>query len=172
MEIRKSLRCPDCAKRYDADLMGDPIICPHCNHRLRRIDQVSELLEEWYYPRRWQKAVERPRARYLVERLWQQQFEPQGLYGNLAPGETNFEVFTYTVTSVVVQGIEAGWVRLDLPEDPLANDPVYRLQILDLDRFTTEMEKALPDVKWDEDIEVIDTAPAGNVPAEEEPATS
>jgi DNA-directed RNA polymerase subunit RPC12/RpoP len=157
VEIRKSLRCPNCGKKYDADLMVDAITCPHCNHRLPKIDQVTELLEEWYYPRRWIKAVERPRARFLIERLWQQQFEPKNLYESLAPRDTNFEVFCYTVTGVVIKGIEAGWVKLDLPEDPLVDDPIYRLQILDLERFTEMMEKAMPDVNWDEDIDVVDT---------------
>lgn len=157
MGISKNLRCPDCGKTYEADLVAEAIVCPHCNHRLSRIDQVTELLEEWYYPRRWLRDVPRPKARWLIERLWQQQFDPNTLYQNLSPAETNFEVFCYTVTGVVIKGIEAGWARLDLPEDPMVDDPIYKLHILDRERFTEEMEKALPDVNWDEDIEIMDT---------------
>lgn len=158
MDIRKNVRCPECGKAYEANLVADTILCPHCNHHLSRVDQVSALLDEWYYPRRWYRDIERPRVRLLVERLWQQQFNPQELYENLSPKETNFEVFCYTVTSVVIKGIEAGWAKLSLPDDPMADDPIYRLEIVDLDRFTAEMEKAMPDVNWDEDIEVVDTS--------------
>lgn len=156
MDIRKNLRCPDCSKTFEANLTADSVVCSHCQHRLSRVDQVQALLEEWYYPRRWQRDIERPRARFLIERLWQQQFNPNELYERLAPNSTNFEVFCYTVTRVTIKGIEAGWAKLDLPEDPLADDPVYKLQILDLERFTAEMETSLPDVNWDEDIEVAD----------------
>jgi len=168
VEIRKKLRCPDCGKRYEANLTADAVLCEHCQHRLSRVDQVQELLEEWYYPRRWYKSVERPRARFLIERLWQRQFNPQNLYESLSPKDTNFDVFCYTVTRVVIQGIEAGWARLDLPEDPMADDPVYKLQILDLERFTAAMETSLPDVDWDADIEVVDpsSAPAAVETAE------
>jgi endogenous inhibitor of DNA gyrase (YacG/DUF329 family) len=174
VEIRKSVRCPDCGKSYEANLTAETVVCPHCSHRLSRIDQVSQLLEEWYYPRRWIRAVERPRARFLIERLWQQQFEPQNLYQSLSPSETNFEVFCYNVTGVVIKGVEDGWARLDFPEDPMAEDPVYRLEIKDLERFSSEMEKAMPDVKWDEDIEIVATAPEpapADAPAEPDVAS-
>ena len=154
MEIPKNLRCPQCSQRYDANLMADAIVCPFCSHKLPRIDQVRELLEAWYYPRRWHAGVDHPRARFLVERLWQQQFEPQQLYQTLAPTSTNFEVFCFTVTNVVIDGVEKGWVRLDLPEDPLIEDPLYRLQITDMDKFTAAMEEAMPDVHWDADVDV------------------
>jgi hypothetical protein len=153
--MHKNLRCAECGERYDADLMADAVACPKCRHKLPRIDQVRELLDEWYYPRRWYKDVDRPRARFLVERLWQQQFEPQHLYQTLAPANTNFDVFCFTVTNIVINGVEQGWARLDLPENPLADDPVYRLQITDLDRFTAAMEEAMPDVHWDGDVEVV-----------------
>jgi len=156
LAVRKNLRCPSCGKSYEADLTAEAVVCPHCQHKLARLDQVQELLEEWYYPRRWLRHVERPRARFLLERLWQQQFNPQELYERLSPKDTNFEVFCYSVTRVVVKGIEQGWAKLELPADPLADDPVYKLQILDLERFTEEMERALPDVNWDEDIEVTE----------------
>lgn len=160
MAVRKNLRCPSCGKTFEADLKADAITCTHCQHKLSRVDQVQELLEEWYYPRRWMRDIERPRARFLIERLWQQQFEPHEMYERLAPSNTNFEVFCYSVTRVVISGIESGWAELSLPDDPMVNDPVYKLQILDLERFTDEMEKALPDVSWDEDIEVTETRTA------------
>ncbi len=170
MEMRKNLSCPQCGKSYEADLMAAAVLCPHCQHKVSRVDQAQRLLEEWYYPRRWQRDVDRPRTRFLIERLWQQQFEPQGLYASLGPKETNFDVFCFTVTSVVIKGIEDGWVRLDLPADPLADDPIYKLEILNLERFTAEMEKSLPDVNWDEDIEVSDATPAPGVTTSGAPA--
>jgi DNA-directed RNA polymerase subunit RPC12/RpoP len=160
VEIHKNLRCAKCGQRYDANLVADAIACPHCEHKLPRIDQVRELLEEWYYPRRWKKDIDHPRARFLVERLWQQQFDPQQLFQTLAPASTNYEVFCYAVTDVVIAGIEQGWVRLDLPQNPLADDPVHRLQMTDLDKFTAAMEEAMPDVHWDEDVDVLVPAAA------------
>ena len=159
MAIKKNLRCAQCGKTYEANLVAETINCPHCQHRLPRIDQVTSLLEEWYYPRRWYRNVDKPRARLLIERLWQQQFEAQSLYENLGPKETNFEVFCYTVTGIVINGIEDGWVKLTLPKDPMVDDPIYNLEITDLERFTAEMEKAMPDVNWDEDVEIVVNPP-------------
>jgi hypothetical protein len=160
--IKKNLRCAQCGKTYEADLTADVVKCLHCQRSLPRIDQVTALLDEWYYPRRWQRNVDRPRARLLVERLWQQQFEPQSLYENLAPKETNFEVFCYNVTGIVINGIQDGWIKLTLPKDPMADDPIYNLEISNLERFTTEMEKAMPDVNWDEDVEITVTPPTAS----------
>ena len=60
MEIHKTLSCPSCTTKYDADLMADIIRCPKCGHYLSRIDQVTALLDEWYYPRRWRRDIEPP----------------------------------------------------------------------------------------------------------------
>ncbi len=171
MGIKKNLRCAQCGKSYEADLTAETVSCPHCQHNLPRIDQVTSLLDEWYYPRRWQRNVDQPRARLLIERLWQQQFEPQGLYENLAPQETNYDVFCYTVTGLVIDGVQEGWVKLSLPKDPMVDDPIYNLEILDLERFTAEMEKAMPDVNWDEDVEVTVSTPdaPGDAPQQVEP---
>ena len=154
MDIRKNLNCQHCGRAFDADLMADSPKCSHCGAPLSRIEQVTELLDMWYYPRRWQRAIDRPSVAFLVERLWSQQFDPRKLYEGLAPSRTNFEVFCHTVTQVVMQGIRQGWVKLHLPDDPLADDPMYRLEFLDQERFADEMERALPDVSWEGQIEV------------------
>jgi hypothetical protein len=160
VEIHKNVRCPNCSKTYDADLMREMVICPNCDHRLSPVDQLAALLDEWYYPRRWRRDIEHPRARLLIETLWQQQFEPHHLYETLAPKKTNYEVFCYTVTNVVIRGLEGGWARLILPEDPMIDDPIYKLEIMDQNAFSGEMELLMPDVDWEENIEVTDTAAA------------
>jgi len=170
VEIHKNVRCPNCLQTYDANLMLEMVICPNpnCGHRLSPVDQLTALLEEWYYPRRWRKDTDRPRARLLIETLWQQQFEPQKLYETLAPAQTSYEVFCYTVTNVVIRGLEGGWARIVLPVDPMLDDPIYQLEIMNQDAFSGEMELAMPDVDWEENIDVIDPGPAKPEPA---PAT-
>jgi hypothetical protein len=58
------------------------------------------------------------------------------------------------VTRAIARGLDEGWMELDFPEDPLADDPVYKLDFKDSDRFAREMEALFPEVDWDETIEV------------------
>ena len=110
--------------------------------------------------------------RLLIERLWQQQFEPHKLYETLAPKSTNYETFCYNVTNVIIRGIEGGWARLELPPDPMVDDPIYRLQILDQGQFGAEMELNMGDVDWNEaiDVEVAEPVAPEPVVAEAPPA--
>lgn len=154
--------CPACSQPFTLATPGEPTRCPHCGKELGRIAQLSQCLEQWYSPRKFRVDVVRPSVHYLLERLWTADGQGERLYQGISPRYTNYDVFRNMVTRVVARGVDEGWVTLHFPEDPLAEDPVYRLEFKDSERFADEVAKLFPEVNWDETIEV----PAGDLPEE------
>jgi hypothetical protein len=136
--------------------------CPLCSETFTRIQQLDQLLEQWFYPRRWRADLHQPNPYYLLEKLWTANGQGETLYNGIAPAHANYDVFRHLVTRLVAQGVDEGWVELEFPDSPLDENPVYQLKFGDPDRFAKGVEKLFPEVDWDEQIEV----PAIEVEAE------
>lgn len=147
-------KCPSCGAEVTVSYPGETKSCPQCREPLRKIAQLDQLLERWFYPRRWRADLVRPSVPYLVEKLWTSNGQGERLYAGIAPHNTNYDIFRHLVTRVIVQGIDEGWVDLSFPTDPLAEDPQYALKIVDSETFASRVERLFPDVDWDETIEV------------------
>jgi hypothetical protein len=119
-----------------------------------RITQLDQLLDQWFYPRRWRADLHEPNPFYLLEKLWTANGQGETLYNGIAPAHANYDVFRHLVTRLVAQGVEEGWVELEFPDDPLDENPVYQLKFGDPDRFARGVERLFPEVDWDEQIEV------------------
>jgi hypothetical protein len=153
--------------------------CPLCGESFGRITQLDQLLDQWFYPRRWRADLHEPNPFYLLEKLWTANGQGETLYNGIAPAHANYDVFRHLVTRLVAQGVDEGWVELEFPDDPLEENPVYQLKFGDPDRFARGVERLFPEVDWDEQIEV--PAPEGSseglmpdvtasIATEEEPA--
>jgi hypothetical protein len=119
-----------------------------------RIQQLDQLLDQWFYPRRWRADLHEPNPYYLLEKLWTANGQGETLYNGIAPAHANYDVFRHLVTRLVAQGVDEGWVELEFPDDPLEENPVYQLKFGDPDRFARGVERLFPEVDWDEQIEV------------------
>ena len=116
--------------------------------------QLDQLLDQWFYPRRWRADLHEPNPFYLLEKLWTANGQGETLYNGIAPAHANYDVFRHLVTRLVAQGVDEGWVELEFPDDPLDENPVYQLKFGDPDRFARGVERLFPEVDWDEQIEV------------------
>jgi hypothetical protein len=116
--------------------------------------QLDQLLEQWFYPRRWRADLHEPNPYYLLEKLWTANGQGETLYNGIAPQYANYDVFRNLVTRLVARGVDEGWVELEFPDDPLEENPVYQLKFSDADRFARGVEQLFPEVNWDEQIEV------------------
>jgi predicted RNA-binding Zn-ribbon protein involved in translation (DUF1610 family) len=168
---RKSIEftCTSCRKAFESAEYGTPLPCPHCGESLGRIAQLDQLLDQWFYPRRWRADLHEPNPYYLLEKLWTANGQGETLYQGISPQYANYDVFRNLVTRLVAKGVDEGWIELEFPDDPLDENPVYQLKFTDADRFARGVEQLFPEVDWDEQIEVPAAAPAQQVA---EPATS
>jgi DNA-directed RNA polymerase subunit RPC12/RpoP len=147
-------KCQSCRKTFESTEWGTAISCPDCGERLSRIMQLDQLLEQWFYPRRWRADLHEPNPYYLLEKLWTANGQGETLYNGIAPQYANYDVFRNLVTRLVARGVDEGWVELEFPDDPLEENPVYQLKFSDADRFARGVEQLFPEVNWDEQIEV------------------
>jgi hypothetical protein len=152
--------CQNCRKTFESSEFGSPLPCPHCGERLGLIHQLGQLLEQWFYPRRWRADLHEPNPYYLLEKLWTANGQGVTLYEGIAPRYANYDVFRNLVTRLVARGVDEGWIELEFPEDPLEENPVYQLKFNDPDRFAQGVEGLFPEVDWDEQIEVPAAAAA------------
>lgn len=146
--------CPSCRKNFEGTDWGTVFPCPHCGENVTRIQQLDQLLDQWFYPRRWRADLHEPNPFYLLEKLWTANGQGETLYNGIAPAHANYDVFRHLVTRLVAQGVDEGWVELEFPDDPLDENPVYQLKFGDPDRFARGVERLFPEVDWDEQIEV------------------
>ncbi len=146
--------CRNCRRAFESADYGSPLPCPHCGEQLTRINQLDQLLDQWFYPRRWRADLHQPNPYYLLEKLWTANGQGETLYTGIAPEHANYDVFRHLVTRLVAKGVDEGWVELTFPDDPTEENPVYELKFSDPDRFAREVERLFPEVNWDEQIEV------------------
>jgi len=148
------LQCPACGTSFAPQQLGQPQACPHCGERLGRLAQLDQCLRRWYAPRRWRVDIQQPNVYFLIEKLWTASGQGERLYQAISPRYANFDIFRHMVTRKIAEGVEQGWVGLSFPEDPLAEDPVYRLEFGDPERFASEVERLFPEVDWAAPVEV------------------
>ena len=152
--------CRNCRRAFASAQFGQPLPCPHCGDRLGLLAQLDELLEQWFYPRRWRADLHEPNPYYLLEKLWTANGQGVTLYAGIAAQQANYDVFRNLVTRLVGRGVDERSIELEFPDDPLEENPVYQLKFTDPDRFARGVEALFPEVDWDEQIEVPATAPA------------
>ena len=138
--------CQSCRKVFESTDWGTVFNCPECGERLSRIAQLDQLLDQWFYPRRWRADLHQPNPYYLLEKLWTANGQGETLYNGIAPEYANYDVFRNLVTRLVAQGVDEGWVELEFPDDPLEENPVYQLKFWDPDRFARGVERLFPEV--------------------------
>src|SRR3954466_13541090 len=156
--------CQSCRKTFQSTDWGTVLSCTHCHESLGRIAQLDELLDQWFYPRRWRADLHEPNPYYLLEKLWTANGQGETLYNGIAPQYANYDVFRNLVTRLVARGVDEGWVELEFPDDPLEENPVYQLKFTDADRFARGVEQLFPGGDWGEQIE----GPMPEAPADDE----
>ena len=149
-----TIRCPECGQIFAPKHFGAGLTCSRCLKKTPPTAQLAQLLDRWWEPRRWRADLHRPNVNFLLEKLWTANGQGEALYQGIGPKYANYSIFRNMVTRAIARGLDEGWMELEFPEDPLTDDPVYKLNFKDSDRFAREMEATFPEVDWDETIEV------------------
>jgi hypothetical protein len=152
--------CTDCRKRFAADPAADKVVCGACGKTLQRTTHLTQVLETWYWPRRWYRDVPKPSLNFLIEMLWTADGQGEKLFAAVAPPNVNYQSFLHQVTRTIMKGVDDGWAKVEIPEEPFADNPIYRLSYLDSEKFADAVAAVFPDVDWDETITVEEPAPS------------
>jgi hypothetical protein len=146
--------CAACRRPFPANRFGNRVRCKHCREELNKLEQLRQLLALWFYPRRWRADLVEPSVGFLIEKLWTANGQGEALYAGIQPPNVNYDIFRNMITRTIARGVEEGWMDLKFPSNPLADNPVYKLEFKDHERFAREVERLFPDVNWDEQIQV------------------
>jgi hypothetical protein len=157
--IEITIRCPTCGSTSVPQRFGAGLTCPHCLAKIATTAQLAQLLDHWWQPRRWRADLHQPNVNFLLEKLWTANGQGEALFQGISPKYANYSIFRNMVTRAIARGLDEGWMELEFPADPLTDDPVYKLNFRDSDRFAEEMERLFPEVDWDETIEVPSATP-------------
>jgi len=152
--MQTDIYCPNCHRAFQGDITADEVVCSHCGRPLARTAQLTQILEKWYYPRRWYRDVPKPSLSYLLEMLWTADGQGEKLFAAIAPPNTNYQSFVHRVTRTIMSGVDEGWAKVEIPADAFGDNPIYKLSYLDSERFADRVAALFPDVDWDETITV------------------
>lgn len=152
--MQSEIQCPNCRKTFSGDITADKITCPACEKPLARSAQITQILDKWYYPRRWYRDVAKPSLSYLLEMLWTANGQGEKLFAAVAPPNVNYNVFVHQVTKAIARGVDEGWAKIEIPEDPFGDNPIYKLSYLDSEKFADAVAAIYPEVDWEETVAI------------------
>jgi hypothetical protein len=148
-DARKTyLWCDTCRRSYRHDEVEHGL-CPVCGSETRSMGKFSAILRGLMSNELAASPLE-SRHRQLVRLIWTHNGMGEQYYRVLAP-EMSYNRFEARVTEILCQGAEEGWVRFILPPAPRPEESAYKLELVDEERFITELQSlAGPDAAIEE----------------------
>jgi hypothetical protein len=83
-----------------------------------------------------------PRHLKLIELIWTADGRGREMYAALALEKVSYSQFVTRATQVVVRGLAEGWIEIDMPPAPTADDSLYRVRFVEADRWADELTAA------------------------------
>lgn len=105
---------------------------------------LEGLIDRWFALPDQQVSELHRRHTQMIELMWTAGGRAQDIYRALEPRGVSYSGFISRITKLVCRGIEEGWVEVQIPRVPVADDAAYRLVFLDPDRFADEVSKLFP----------------------------
>jgi hypothetical protein len=117
--------------------------CAICGAELRPMTRFEGFMDRWFGPSEVFESEFYLRHRQLMELLWTSDGRGQEYYNILRP-PVPYSRFIRRVTEIVCQGIDEGWVEVQLPNVPTTDDSAYGVIFKDPDRFAAAVTEAFP----------------------------
>jgi hypothetical protein len=94
-----------------------------------------------------------PRHLKLIELIWTADGRGREMYAALALEKVSYSQFVTRATQVVVRGLAEGWIEIDMPPAPTADDSLYRVRFVEADRWADELTAAFAlNLPYDEQV--------------------
>src|SRR5438874_4560367 len=140
-ETRIRRVCTGCGKRSTG--ASGAGTCAVCGAPLRPMSGWESFVDRWFGPSEAFESEFYHRHRKLLELLWTSDGRGQEYYNILRP-TAPYSRFISRVTDIVIQGIQDGWIEVQLPLVPTTDDSAYGVLIKDPDRFAAAVTEAFP----------------------------
>lgn len=131
------LWCDACRRSYRHEETDDGA-CPVCRNPTREIGKFSAILRGLMANELASSPII-SRHRQLVKLIWTRNGMGEQYYRIIAP-EMAYNRFEERVTDILCRGAEEGWVKFVIPPAPREDEAEYRLELVDEDRFITELQ--------------------------------
>ncbi len=119
--------------------------CGDCGGPFRRMGPLEGLVDRWFAPPDQRVAEFYPRHLKLIELMWTANGRGRETYEALGLQKVGYTQFVTRATEVVVRGLGEGWIRVQIPAAPTADDTAYQLDFVDPDRWADELTRAFGD---------------------------
>ena len=120
---------------------------------------LEGIVDRWFAPPAQHVSEFYPRHLKLIELMWTAEGRGRETYEALAPEKVSYTQFVTRATQVVVRGLAEGWIQVDLPVAPTADDSQYRVRFVDAERWADELTAAF----------AVNLPPDGQTPVEGDP---
>jgi hypothetical protein len=143
------LWCDTCRRSYRHEETENGA-CPVCGGPTREVGKFSAILRGLMSNELAASPIV-SRHRQLVKLIWTHNGMGEQYYRVIAPDMT-YNRFEARVTEILCQGAEEGWVKFNIPPAPRDDESAYKLELLDEDRFISELQAlAGPDAAIEEE---------------------
>lgn len=146
---RNWLWCDTCRRSFRHDETDDGA-CPVCGNPTREVGRFSAILRGLMA----NELAASPlisKHRQMVRLIWTRNGMGEQYYRVIAP-DMSYSRFETKVTELLCRGAEEGWVKFVIPPAPRDDETEYRLELVDEDRFITELQAlAGPEAALEED---------------------
>jgi len=131
------LWCDTCRRSYRHEEIENGA-CPVCGHPTREVGKFSAILRGLMANELATSPIV-TKHRQLVKLIWTQNGMGEQYYRVIAPDMT-YNKFEARVTEILCRGAEEGWVKFNIPPAPRDDESAYKLDLIDEDRFVTELQ--------------------------------
>ena len=121
---------------------GELRVCAECGGPYRQMALLEGIVDRWFAPPAQHVSEFYPRHLKLIELMWTAEGRGRETYEALAPEKVSYTQFVTRATQVVVRGMAEGWIQVDLPVAPTADDSQYRVRFVDAERWADELTAA------------------------------
>jgi hypothetical protein len=100
---------------------------------------LEGIVDRWFAPPAQHVSEFYPRHLKLIELMWTAEGRGREMYDALALHKVSYSQFVKRATQLVVRGLAEGWIEVDLPVAPTADDQQYRIRFIDAERWADEL---------------------------------
>src|SRR6202171_6485381 len=138
--IRRAI-CDRCGARGSLEPGQDPT-CTECGGVYRPMALLEGLVDRWLAPLPQHIAEFYPRHLKLIELIWTAEGRGRETYEALELDRVSYSRFVTQATQIVVRGLAEGWIEVDIPSAPTADDAAYQVRFVDPERWADELTMA------------------------------
>ena len=151
MSSKKSssyLWCDNCRRSFDHDDAPDAT-CPVCHSPVQPIGKFNAILRGLMANEMSPSPIA-SKHRQIVKLIWTRNGMGEQYYRVLAP-EMTYSKFESAMTKLLSAGADEGWVEFVIPAAPKDDEALYKMNVLDENRFLEALQTlAGPDASLEE----------------------